>query len=602
MVTREQCIDFIKTKALRSDGKINSAVLKRDFFKKTPEYRRILELTSFLSPDTSFTERWFCLTNNLSAVPVCPFSGIPLRFNQNLKSYSKTADQHKYKLRKTNFLQSSKTHKNTIAATKGNFFKKFTDKNFPVWDPAVLFEEVRRFAESRNYGKASKWVWTNDYTESADLLCNVLNYTNSELLPVVCLDDFMWNERFYLCYHKASKPPMNKDNPQQKASFQNFNVGYRNFVENETFRISSSVKSHNHWSKYVMPALESQNFVLAQEPSLLNYGKIQMKCLKCDTTFDSHLKNGKWQKIRCPGCNPEASASWIEKQVAQFLTEKGLFVERRKKGLLQSSKRKEIDIWLPDHNLGIEINGILFHSFGFSYPNNGDNIIKDKHLSKTLDIEENNHGTLLQFWDIEWLQNPELIKSMILSKLGMSPNKIYARECIKKELSVSEADEFFETTHLQGRCNAQFAFGLFYENELVAAMSFGRRKITRKKATHTELLRFSTKMYTTVVGGANRLFSMALEKVPGDIVSYANRRFSKGNLYEQLGFKFSHDSPPNYYYNLNGSLFHRAVFQKHKLKDADSSKTEKQIMMERGYRILYDCGHKVYFFERPGNK
>mgnify|MGYP000079248993 CR=1 FL=1 len=35
---------------------------------------------------------------------------------------------------------------------------------------------------------------------------------------------------------------------------------------------------------------------------------------------------------------------------------------------------------------------------------------------------------------------------------------------------------------------------------------------------------------------------------PKEIISYADRRWSTGNLYDVLGFKFSHNSNPNYFY------------------------------------------------------
>ena len=60
-----------------------------------------------------------------------------------------------------------------------------------------------------------------------------------------------------------------------------------------------------------------------------------------------------------------------------------------------------------------------------------------------------------------------------------------------------------------------------------------------------ELLRFSNKKGYSVIGGASKLFSHFIkENNPIEVISYADRRWSKGNLYEQLNFNFSHTSEP----------------------------------------------------------
>jgi hypothetical protein len=96
--------------------------------------------------------------------------------------------------------------------------------------------------------------------------------------------------------------------------------------------------------------------------------------------------------------------------------------------------------------------------------------------------------------------------------------------------------------------------------------------------------------------------SMNVESIineDGSILSYANRRWSVGNVYEKTGFQHLHTSKPNYFYfdPKTNVLESRLKYQKHKLND-DQDKTESDIMFERGYRKIWDCGNEVYYLHK----
>lgn len=116
-----------------------------------------------------------------------------------------------------------------------------------------------------------------------------------------------------------------------------------------------------------------------------------------------------------------------------------------------------------------------------------------------------------------------------------------------------------------------------------------------------ELLRFCNRLYTNVVCGASRLLKHFLKdhseiKI---LTSYVDRRWSKGNLYESIGFKKVHVTDPAYFYIVNNVRENRVKYQKHKLiaAGADPNKTEHEIMKERGYLRIYDCGTIKYQFD-----
>lgn len=106
----------------------------------------------------------------------------------------------------------------------------------------------------------------------------------------------------------------------------------------------------------------------------------------------------------------------------------------------------------------------------------------------------------------------------------------------------------------------------------------------------------------SVIGGASKLL-VYFEKSfkPSSLISYANRRWSNGNLYRKLGFTYSHATKPSYYYFHTtdvSKVYSRVQFQKHKLKEKlkefNPELSEKTNMFANGYRRIYDCGQLVF--------
>lgn len=258
----------------------------------------------------------------------------------------------------------------------------------------------------------------------------------------------------------------------------------------------------------------------------------------------------------------------------------------------------EIDIYLPEAKLAIEYNGLMYHSRGFhkSSKMNTPDFPRDYHLNKTKLCEEQGIQ-LLHIFEGESL---DIWLSMIHSKLGLN-EKLYARKCVVKEIKFKEASEFLEANHLQGVCNSKVNLGLFKDEELVSIMTFGRSRFN--KQYDWELLRFCSKKNFNVVGAASKLLKYFRNKNQGSIISYANRRWSNGSLYEKLGFTKIKETDPNYFYFKENcwELLSRVKFQKHKLKDIlenfDENLSETQNMLNHGYRQIFDCGNLVYVLE-----
>jgi hypothetical protein len=214
---------------------------------------------------------------------------------------------------------------------------------------------------------------------------------------------------------------------------------------------------------------------------------------------------------------------------------------------------------------------------------------------------EKNNIKLIHIYEDDWMFKQEIVKSRILNLLMKTPNKIMARKCKVKEITDNKlVKDFLEKNHIQGFVGSQIKLGLYHENELISIMTFGkiRKSMGQKSKEKTyEMLRFCNKLNTVVIGGASKLFQFFIKNYdPVEIVSYADRSWSQGNLYKQLNFVYQYKTQPNYYYILNGIRKYRFLFRKDILvkQGYDRNKTEHEIMLERKIYRIYNSGNLKY--------
>ena len=283
----------------------------------------------------------------------------------------------------------------------------------------------------------------------------------------------------------------------------------------------------------------------------------------------------------CPKCAVRVSK--FENELAEKFN-----FEQSNRDLLNG---KEIDLVNHERKLGIEINGVYWHRESE----------KDRnyHLSKT-NLTNDKGYQLLHFWDLELMHKKELVYSMVASRLGLSERKIYARKCVIQDIDSKTCNEFLEYNHLQGKCNASIRYGLFYVGELVAVMTFAKPRYNKKY--DWELIRFCSQQNTNVVGAASKLFSHFKRLHENQsVISYANKRFSNGNVYIQIGFNLVGHSVPSYSWVKGIQIYSRSQTQKHKLKALlgeyfNESLTEAENMQSNGFYRIWDCGNMIFEF------
>ena len=286
-----------------------------------------------------------------------------------------------------------------------------------------------------------------------------------------------------------------------------------------------------------------------------------------------------------------SSYSMIEIEVRDFIQSHGFTVEHSNWDILGSH---EIDLYVPDKKLAIEIDGLYWHSYSLT----GKKENKMRHISKT-NAASAKGVNLIHVTDYEWENKKELIKSFILVKLGKS-SKLYARKCYIGSPSKKDEIAFLNENHLQGSISSEFAVGLYFEGKLVALMTIGKSRYD--KSNVKELLRFCTLKNTVIIGGAEKLFEEVKNKCQNlPIVSYCDLSKFSGKVYGRLGFEKSASKVTPGYFWTNGSIMiSRFKCWKSQIKKwlptYDSTLSEAANMFNAGYRRFWDCGQQKFTY------
>ena len=283
----------------------------------------------------------------------------------------------------------------------------------------------------------------------------------------------------------------------------------------------------------------------------------------------------------CPKCSNNGKSK-EEKEVVDWLRTvyTGEIVENSRSII----SPKELDIYLPEKRFAIEYNGLYWHS--------GDRIDKKAHLNKTVACKQQDIKLFHIFSD-EWRDKRDIVKSMILYRIGMVGRKIPARKCELVVLDKNVGRNFFINTHISGDNRAQVYVGLKYGDEIVCAISM-KKPIQKKYGNILEIARFSNALNTTVQGGFGKLFGYIKEysKQLGysGILTYADRRFGDGDTYSKNGFLFLSSSPVDYWYSDGIDRHFRFKYR------AQKPLTEKQVAEQNGVFPVFGCGSNTYLY------
>ena len=264
-------------------------------------------------------------------------------------------------------------------------------------------------------------------------------------------------------------------------------------------------------------------------------------------------------------------------------------------GLSDSSKRFEIDIYIPELKIGIEYNGVYYHSLNGKKEGNINTVY---HYNKSK-VAEQLGIDLIHIWEDQWLNQKDLVKTILAVRLGkLQENRIYARNCKIKEISVEEYKNFCIKNHIQGYKKASIKLGLFYQNTLVQIASFnkvtnmGKAVKTNKKYDY-EWVRGCPASNTVIIGGTSKLFKYFIKNYnPTSVLCYADWNLFNGNGYKQCGFIFDGYTGPDKFY-IQAKPILRINRNPYMYKEF------KKLVLQKKLWVCYGAGSLRFIWNKP---
>lgn len=244
-------------------------------------------------------------------------------------------------------------------------------------------------------------------------------------------------------------------------------------------------------------------------------------------------------------------------------------------------------------NVLIEINPTATHNTHFS-PYGECRIGKTYHKDKSKLAKDNGYHVIHVF---DWDDTDKVVR------LLKSRETVYARKCVVKVVDYRDTNEYLSSNHLQGTCKGQeIRLGLYYNNQLVSLMSFGKSRFN--KNYEYELLRYCASH--NVIGGAEKLFKYFIDNYkPKSIVSYCDTSKFSGKVYDTLGFKYvKTNSPRKHWYSkkekrhITDGLLIRQGYDRLFKENHGKGTSNEELILARGYLPVYDCGQATYIWRR----
>ncbi len=158
----------------------------------------------------------------------------------------------------------------------------------------------------------------------------------------------------------------------------------------------------------------------------------------------------------------------------------------------------------------------------------------------------------IQLWEDIWATRSVQVTGRVQSLLGLN-KRIHARKTSVMAINQEQADVFLEVNHIQASARSKYRFALTADQEMVAVACFSSLRLMKRSRPagyrSAEVIRFASISGFTVTGGFSKLLKHFIAQLaPDDIMSYADRDWSNGSVYEQAGFEQVSVTPPSEIY------------------------------------------------------
>ena len=530
--------DFIESNCFTKSGRHgfnNRCSLKSWWTNKNfdDQYDQIFKLTEFLPEEIGIAQRCWHIYNSIYTKPLCSVCNSPTNFDSFSSGYYQLCSKAcSYKDSNRNEAISKFDRTQMLETTKKTMIEKYG---------------VKSYYQSEQFKDKSKKTKLEKYGDE--------NYNNFDKNKKTCLKKY--GNEFYF-----------------KSE-----IGKKHL---------KTIRDKNFGSLKVN--LES-NIILNDIPQLLELNKTHtineiadMIGVSGSAVYKKIIGNG-YDIVSHPAKYNKLQGQLLE-DIKSFYQGKIFFNDRK------TIKPKELDIYLPERKLAIELNGLYWHAGNEDHH-------KFKHLDK-LKLCKENGIQLIQFTDKEYKENRDLVINTIKSYLGIYEKTIRASKCKIVNIDTKTEKQFLDSYHFQGNSRSSVKYGLEFNCELVAVMTFGKSRFNKKY--EWELIRLCNKPGIKIHGGASKLFNHFIKTMnPNSVISYCDISKFTGNVYKNIGFKYLHTSVPNYVYIKSNITLSRYQAQKHKLNNIVETyypDLSEAINMEiDGWEKYWDCGNDVYGLE-----
>ena len=262
----------------------------------------------------------------------------------------------------------------------------------------------------------------------------------------------------------------------------------------------------------------------------------------------------------------------------------------------------ELDLYYPEKNIAIEFNGNYWHDENHKP--------KDYHFNKFKLCKDKNIR-LVSIYESDWFNKRDSIINL-LKNIFIENKIIYARNCTISKLDYKAKSAFINEYHFYGDSNqGTISYGLYYNDELVSVMSFGKLRGQNKlhnNKDHYELVRFVTKDNMRIIGGASKLFKKFIsEYQPVYIICYSDNDFFTGETYHKLGFKLKSLGESIDYQWVKGTkalsryecMTNKLLEKYDKYRNINiTGSIEDYVMHDLGYNKLYRCGNSIWEYKQ----
>lgn len=306
-------------------------------------------------------------------------------------------------------------------------------------------------------------------------------------------------------------------------------------------------------------------------------------CKLCENImeYDKQIFNpSKKPEKACPVCYPRlAGTSNGEQEVIDYI--RSIYDGEILVNSYNVIKGFEVDIFIPEFSLGIEFDGLYWHSVN-SNPKR-----REKHIWEKSQYAYKNNVKLIHIFSDGWEYNNDKVKDIISGTLKVSKAEIVNDyEIIKTDISNDDIETFILENSLKSIAECDIYYTVYYDNNIIGIGCF--EKIDNNDYNLIEIIgknNFNIKdLYSSILN------SFVLDYDPNKIILYSdNRYWTEGKIYDKMNFQYKGITAPKLWYTLD---------YKTRINSDEFPDSSLEEMKNLGYDWIYDCGYTKWVWEK----